>query len=407
MRTTICARLKASAAALCTALAISAPTHVHAEQWPTDSWPVATPAALGVDAQALAAVDADIRSGHYPLVDSLFVARCGQQVFSATYAHDYGKTFFKEAHERGPLNARLTGPYNYFDPAWHPYYHGTAAHSMQSISKTVTSIVIGIAIGRGDFRAALSTPVLHYFDPAKVKNLDDRKQRMTIDTLLTMTAGLEWNEDLPYDDPANASSLMEASDDWARFVIDRPMAAEPGKTFAYSSGIPMLLAHIFKQETGQDLASYAREHLFEPLGIRVWHWKQSPAGEVDAEGGLYLTTADLAKIGYLYLKHGTWDGHEIVPASWVDQSLQPRVVTDEFSYGFQWWLLPHGTPKTLAWAGRGIGGQTLLVYPENDLIIVSTAWHILSETWLERDLTQRLQATVATHSCASPAPTPR
>ena len=384
-------------------LAISVPQKTFAQQWPNAAWPSASPKALGVDPQALAAVDADIRSGHYPLVDSLFVVRCGQQVFSANYARDYGKIFFKEAHERGPLNARLTGPYNYFDPAWHPYYHGTAAHSMQSISKTVTSIVIGIAIGRGDFHAALNTPVLRYFNLAKVKNVDARKQRMTIDTLLTMTAGLDWNEDLPYDDPANASSLMEANDDWAHFVIDRPMVAEPGSTFAYSSGVPMLLAHIFKKETGQDLDAYARKYLFQPLGIRVWHWKHSPAGEVDAEGGLYLTTADLAKIGYLFLKRGTWDGHSVVPASWVDQSLERRVSTSEFSYGFQWWLLPHGTPTSFAWAGRGIGGQTLLVYPENDLIIVSTAWHILSETWLERDLTERIQAIVAPQACSSAA----
>src|SRR3984957_6733415 len=212
--------------------------------WPTKGWATASPASVGLDEQVLLRLDKDMASGKYSqMMDSFAVFRCGKKVFERTYPHDYAKIYGKEARERGPLNARLTGRYNYFDPEWHPYYHGTDLHTMQSVSKTVTSIIIGAAMQRGDFKAALDTPVLKYFDTSKVKNVADRKRRMTLRDLLTMTAGLEWHEDdVPYDDPRNDASLMEASDDWVQYVIDKPMAAEPGKVWNYSSGATELLA---------------------------------------------------------------------------------------------------------------------------------------------------------------------
>jgi Beta-lactamase len=363
---------------------------------------IATPASQGIDAQPLAALDADIAAAKFPLVDSLLVMRCGEVVFERRYPHDYAAVYGKEAHTKGPLNARLTGRYNYFDPEWHPYYHGTDEHTMQSVSKTVTSATIGIAMLRGDFKAPLSTPVLHYFDESKVKNVDARKRRMTLRDLLTMTSGFDWNENLPYDDPANPSDLMEASDDWVQFVIDRPMKDEPGKVFAYSSGATELLAHIFKSETGADIEHYAHEHLFEPLAIRHYYWKRTPLGVVDTEGGLYLRAGDLAKIGLLYMKEGRWKGQQLMSPAWIKESLTPRIDAGEgFQYGYQWWLLPHGEPSRLAWVARGMGGQRLIVFPEDQLIVVSTAWHILNEASIEFDVVRRLLPGVHAHECRS------
>ena len=364
----------------------------------------ASPTSVGIDAEPLAALDADIASSKFPLVDSLLVMRCGEVVFNRRYPHDYAATYGKEAHTKGPLNARLTGRYNYFDPDWHPYYHGTDEHTMQSVSKTVTSATIGIAMARGDFKASLSTPVLHYFDESKVKNVDARKRRMTLRDLLTMTSGLDWNEDVPYDDTNNPSDLMEATDDWVQFVIDRPMKDEPGKVFAYSSGATELLAHIFQRETGADIEHYARSHLFGPLGIRNYHWKRTPLGVVDTEGGLYLRGQDLAKIGLLYMNDGRWNGQQLMTSDWVKESLTPRIDAGEgFQYGYQWWLLPHGTPPRLAWLARGMGGQRLMVFPEDQLIVVSTAWHILNEASIEFDVVSHLLPGVHAHQCASPA----
>jgi len=202
--------------------------------------------------------------------------------------------------------------------------------------------------------------VLHYFEERKVKNLDDRKRRMTLENLLTMTSGLNWNEDVAYDDPANPSDLMEATDDWVQFVIDRPMLTEPGTVFEYSSGATELFAYIFKRETGTDIEEYARRYLFRPLGIRAYHWKRTPLGVVDTEGGLYLRTQDLAKIGLLYLHNGVCSGRQIVSPEWIRNSLTPRIDSREgFKYGYFWSLLPYGQPARVGVGCPGLRRSTI------------------------------------------------
>jgi CubicO group peptidase (beta-lactamase class C family) len=353
-------------------------------------------------------------SGKYSqMVDSFAVFRCGKKVFERTYPHDYAKIYAKEAKERGPYNERLTGRYNYFDPEWHPYYHGTDLHTMQSISKTVTSVIVGAAIQRGDFKAGLDTPVLKYFDTSKgnaeVKNVDDRKRRVTLRDLLAMTTGLDWNDEGfdTGDNPQNDTSLMEASDDWVQYAIDKPMVAEPGKVWNYNSGATEILAYIFQKETGQDIDDYGQKYLFAPLGIRH-EWKRTYLGVVDAEGGLSLNGSDLAKIGYLYLHDGMWDGRRIVSSEWVKESVTPYFQTNpepqfknEFKYGFNWWLfkLPDSTSRV--WMGRGFGGQDLYVFPKQGLIVTFTAWDILpSSTGTEPNPSDFLRL-VKTETCTS------
>jgi len=367
--------------------------------WPTHGWAKAAPASVGVDEKVLAGLDADLASGKYPLVDSFAMFRCGSDIFERTYSHDYGTIYAKEAKTRGPLNAHLTGPYNYFDPAWHPYYHGTDLHSMQSVSKSVSSIIVGIAVTRGDFKAGLDTPLLTYFDLARVKNVDERKRRITLRHVLTMSTGLDWNEEVAYDDPRNDADLMEATDDWVQYVIDRPMAQEPGKVFNYSSGVSELLAFIFQKEAGQDIEKYGEKYLFTPLGMDHY-WKRSPMGVVDTEGGLFVRTTDLAKIGYLYLHDGMWEGEQIVSKEWVKQSLAPFIDAEEgFKYGFKWWLLPRTDRKGYVWMARGFGGQRLMVFPEEDLIVVFTGWEILKDPARDRELVNRILPAVRTQSC--------
>jgi CubicO group peptidase (beta-lactamase class C family) len=270
---------------------------------------------------------------------------------------------------------------------------------MQSVSKTVSSVIIGIAMTRGDFKAGLDTPLLNYFDVAKVKNVDDRKRRITLRHVLTMTTGLDWNEEVAYDDPKNDASLMEAADDWVQYVIDRPMAQEPGKVFNYSSGVSELLAHIFEKETGQDIEQYGARYLFAPLGIEHF-WKRTPLGVVDTEGGLFLKNSDLAKIGSLYLHGGVWDGKQIVSKEWVRQSLAPSTDAEEgFKYGFKWWLLPRTDRTAYVLMARGFGGQRLMVFPEEDMIAVFTGWEILKGEAKDRDLMDRILPAVRAQAC--------
>jgi CubicO group peptidase (beta-lactamase class C family) len=363
-------------------------------------WPRVTPESVGLDPVVLDALDADFRKGAVPLVDSLLVLRCGSLAYERRYVHDYATIYAKESRAVGPLNPYLTGPYNYFDPAWHPYWHGGAAHTMQSVTKSVTSATIGTAILHGDFKAPLDTPVLHWFDPARVKNVDARKRRLTLRHLLTMTAGLTWNEDLPYADPKNDAALMEATRDWVAFVINRPMAHEPGTHFVYSSGVSELLAYIFRKETGRDVEDYARNHLFEPLGIHEYHWKRSPLGEVDTEGGLFLPDHGLAKIGELYRNLGMWHGMRLLGEDWVKDSVTPRSDPgDGMRYGYQWWLVPYGDGTRQAWAGFGFGGQYVFVMPEDGLVAVTTAWNILDPKYYERIILDKLRPAVKAFAC--------
>ncbi len=344
-------------------------------------WPKAEPKAVGLGAAKLAAFDADLASGSYGLVDSMLVIRCGKQAYERSYPHDYGKIYGDRAKTAGPLNHTVNGEYNYFSPEFHPYYKHRDVHTMQSVSKTVTSVTIGAAMQRKEFNVDLDTPILKYFDGYKIANVDDRKRRITLRHLLTMTAGLEWHEDLAYDDPKNSADVMEAQHDWVQYVIDQPMVSEPGKEFVYSSGVSQLLSHIFKQVTGKTVDEYAKANVFKPLGMD-YYWKHSPTGLPDTEGGLYLAPRDLAKIGALYLNGGKWNGTQIVPQEWVKLSVTPHVQVAEegWKYGFQWWLGPHGKPERLAWAARGFGGQELLVVPEYNTIAVFTGWSILPST---------------------------
>src|ERR1700683_4988966 len=148
------------------------------------------PTSVGVDNAALDMLDREIAQGKFSLVDHLLAIRCGENVFERSYSHDYRAVYGAEARKQGPLNARGSGVYNYFDWHWHPYLNGSDLHTLQSVTKTLTSVVYGVAITRGDFKAPLDTPVLRYFKESSVRNIDDRKRRMTLRDVLTMSAGL-------------------------------------------------------------------------------------------------------------------------------------------------------------------------------------------------------------------------
>jgi CubicO group peptidase (beta-lactamase class C family) len=351
------------------------------ESWPTKGWPTATPQSVGLDARELAGFDADLAAGKYGHMDGMLIIRHGKVAYERAYKHDYESIYGIEARKSGPLNAHdFSGPYNYFNTWWHPYYRRGDLHTLQSVTKSVTSVVIGVARARREF-PDLDTLALKYFDESKVAHLDDRKRRITIRHLLTMTSGLDWHEDVPYDLPNNTANLMEATSDWVKYTIDRPMAQEPGTLFNYSSGVTQLLAHIFQAATGKDIEEYAAQHLFAPLGIEQYFWKRSPSGLADCEGGLYLRSQDMAKILYLMHKDGSWDGRAVVTPAWVKASLAPSVAVpgEDSRYGFQWWMYPYTPDKTRwAWAGSGFGDQLPIVIPEYDLIMVFTGWNILS-----------------------------
>lgn len=343
--------------------------------WPTRGWTTAPPEALGLDPAALESIDREFTAGRHGYIDSMLVIRHGRIAFERTYSHDYHRLF---------VGKGAPGIYNYYDPAWHPFYKGTLLHTMQSVSKSVTSALIGIAIARGEI-PNVDVPVLPYLSAFTVKP-DPRRDRMRLRDLLTMTAGIRWDESsTSYTDARNNCAEMEAKDDWVRYVLEQPMVTEPGTTFVYNSGATQLLSYIIDKATGKKADDYAREHLFEPLGIQ-YYWKRTPTALPDTEGGLYLHPRDLAKFGYLYLKDGMWDGRRILPAAWTVQSTRWLVDAGKTGrgYGYKWWVLSRKGPARYdAYAALGYGGQRLIVVPELDLIAVFTGWNIYGASELD------------------------
>ena len=349
-----------------------------------EEWSIATPSELGLSAEPLLSLHEDILEGRYGWIDSLLIIREGRIAFEQYYEHDYRAIYGEEARTPGPLvvNSR-GGPYNYFNAFWHPYFKDTQLHSMQSVTKSIVSAAVGIAISRGDF-PDLDTPVLSFFDVGKTANVDEKKQAMTLRHLLTMSEGLRWNENVPYIDPTNTFTVMARSLDWVQFTLDQPMAAAPGTRFNYNSGASLILGQIFLQSTGIDIEAYTAQHLFQPLGITDYEWKRTPFGLADTQEGLFLSTRDLAKIAYLYLQKGRWTHKTVIPESWIKDSLRVSFeLQDELrtGYGFTWWSqwYQYQDKSYIAYLGKGFGGQRPIILPDFDMVIVVTGWNILPD----------------------------
>ena len=345
------------------------------EIWPTGGWEKSSPEKQGMDVQLLSDLDAKMASGDHGYIDGFIVIRNGYLVYEKFYENDYVKI----NEGKDPTDWL----YNYFDPDWHPFYKGTRLHTLQSVTKSVTSANIGIAIGKGAI-SGVDVKIVDIFADAAIENLDDWKKQMTLEDVLTMRTGIDWDESLPYTDANNTCTQLEASNDWFQFVISRPLEAEPGTVFEYNSGASQLLSSVIKKTTGEYVDKYAEKYLFGPLGISKYHWKITPTGLPDTEGGLYLEPYDLAKIGYLYMHDGVWNGERILPEGWVKATVAPHVADiapandqDNRAYGYQWWLLPY-TPqsKEYVYACLGYGGQYLLVSSKHNLIAVFNGWNI-------------------------------
>jgi len=347
--------------------------------WPSASWPAATPESQGLAAAPFDALDRDIASGVYGNIDRMLVIRNGHAVVNKRYVRDYGE--ISRGHT-GPLGCgegctdqSRMHEFNYYHPNWHPYYKGHDVHTLQSVTKSVAATIIGIALGRGEI-ARLDVPFLTFFQDRDLSRVDPRLRKATLDDVLTMRSGIEWHEsDRPLD-ATNTTYQLEVSKDWVEFTLSQPMDADPGTKWVYNSGGSQLLSGIIRRATGQFIDEYANAHLFKPIGIKDFHWKKTPTGHPDTEGGLYLSSEDLARIGYLYLRDGMWNGTRVLPATWVRAATtrHAKDVAPGWDYGYQWWLTARNGADV--WAGRGFGGQFLFVIPSRDIVAVVQSWNV-------------------------------
>lgn len=343
--------------------------------WPTRVWPYSTPQTQGLDQVVLGELAQDMASGQMGLVDDFLVIRHGFIVLERHFEHDYQSLALKH-----PKYDTTSGPYNYQHPSWHPYHGDGSPHTLQSVTKSVTSALVGIALYRGEL------PNL------EVKTFQNS---LTLEHLLNMTSGIRWNEESEYGEVDNDWSNMEKSQDWAAYTRSRGFEHTPGTHFNYNSGATMLVAQALKEATGQHIDSYTQEFLFAPLGITTSYWKKSPTGLPDAQGGLYLHPRDLAKIGLLYLRDGIWEGERLFPLGWVRRSMTPVEAEnlEDWKYGLGWWLLP--CQQGTAYVGLGYGGQKIILLPQSDVIVVTTGWNLFGHKAMSTsELLRRVESAV-------------
>ena len=250
-------------------------------------------------------------------------------------------------------------------------------HVVNSVTKSVTSALIGIAIDQGII-SGVDVPVHDYFTHKQpVANWTANKASITIENWLNMRSGYEWDEwDVNYLNSSNLNSQMNNAADPIQFLLDRPMATQPGSTFAYSTGISYGLGRIIQLASGSSVQDYMQTNLLDPLQIDTFdYW--SLEGQMHTGSALYLTSRDMAKFGQLYLDGGEWNGTRVISQEWVTESTQQRVDLNESGtsgYGYQWWMTQFtAVDQTYqSFYANGFGGQFIFVFPALELVVVMT-----------------------------------
>ena len=303
--------------------------------WPTKAWLTSTPEAQGMDSSALAKL---VGYGGSHSFDSLLVVRHGRIVTEAYYAP----------------------------------YTGDIPHEIYSSTKAVTGTLLGMVYKDG-LLDRLDHPMLDFFADRHVANVDDRKKAITIQNLLDMTSGFDWDQGFEGGKQQSMVDMYRSSNR-IQFDLDRPMAHAPGDLFNYSNGNPDLVSAVITKLTGRLAEDYARDRLFGPLGIADWHWNRDPQGLTIGDGELFLLPRDMAKIGYLYLHHGEWEGRRLLPPGWADV-LNHAIVNMHASYDPNqsysnfFWIYP----DRHVYMANGKNGQLIAVFPDLDIVAVTTA----------------------------------
>ncbi|MBK6007645.1 serine hydrolase [Ramlibacter ginsenosidimutans] len=252
-------------------------------------------------------------------------------------------------------------------------FDAATLHNVKSVSKSVASLALGIAIDQGLVRS-IDEPVFSFF-PEFSDLRTPQKDRILLRHALDMTMGLQWIEATPATGDANDEVRMHLSPDPCRYVLGLPVVTPPGQAFHYNTGALALVSAVVRKAVGRPLDEFARANLFEPLGISSAKWNRV-GGDTDAGGGLRLRPRDMARIGQLVLAGGRWNGRQVVSRSWIDASTAANIqATDDQLYGYLWWLgRARANRRVIQWIGAlGRGGQSIRIVPELDLVVVVTA----------------------------------
>ncbi len=298
--------------------------------FPTSDWISSTPEEQGVDSAKLAEGLLAIKQENLN-IHSLLLIRNGSVILDA-----------------------------YFYP-----YDGKSVHEFASVTKSVMTALIAIAADQD--KLELDQPMLSFFQDRSIANVDKLKERITVRHLASMSSGLD---SMGFERDEGTLDEMRASKDWIQFALDRKVVSESGTHFVYDSPGMHILSAILQEATGMTALEFARQNLFEPLGIKEVQWDTDPQGFNHGWADLFLNPRDAAKIGYLWLNNGVWEGRQIVSKKWVENSVKVQIETgigDDYGYG--WWIM-HGDEEAYAAIGRG--GQRIQVWPDLNAILVMT-----------------------------------
>jgi CubicO group peptidase (beta-lactamase class C family) len=319
----------------------------------SDGWAVAAPAEAGLDPATLCAVVPRFAEWRQADVHGIVVVRHGRLVLDHYFTgadSQYGKAIPDAA------------------------FNADTLHDVRSVTKSVTALCLGIALDHGWVKS-VDAPVLSFF-PEWTDLRTPEREPITLRHLLTMSAGLDWNENIPYSDPANSEIRMNLAADPYRFALEQPVVLPPGEVYNYSGGDTALISAVLKKTTGRSIEQLANDELFEPLGITAIQWYHFSNGDPRAASGLRLRPRDMAKLGQLMLNHGQWSGRQVVSAAYVDAAIAPQINGQGlFFYGYQFWLgRSFVSGREIDWAAAvGLGGQRIFVVPALDLVAVVTA----------------------------------
>ncbi|MBN7814250.1 serine hydrolase domain-containing protein [Algoriphagus pacificus] len=314
----------------------------------------AKPEAVGLNPEIISGLIDSIQTGYYPNRHSLLIYKDEQLVV---------EEYFTGKDE------------NWGDDLGIVSYNDSLLHDMRSVSKSVVSACIGIAIAQGKIKS-VDQPIFDFFEDYQQFNSEGREE-LTIKHLLTMTSGLKWNEEISYDNPENSEIQMTNSGDAIGFVLSREIVNQPGTVWQYNGGTTELLAEIIHRVSGKNVHEFAKEFLFEPIGISKSEWTISPAtNSPAAASGLRLTPRAMLKFGMLYLHDGIWDGQQIIPNEWVKESFEAHTMRpDGGGYGYQFWILDYlinGETLYLPVA-VGNGDQRIFFDLQNKMLVITTA----------------------------------
>lgn len=254
-------------------------------------------------------------------------------------------------------------------------FNGETPHNLASVTKSITSALVGLAID-GGFIQDVDQKIFDSFpDYATLRNEDN--DSLTIEHLITMTSGLEWDEkSVPYTDSRNDLWGMYRHTDPVRFILEKPVVVEPGTEFNYNGGNVIVLGEIIRRATGMRVETFAEQVLFGPLGIREVEWETLPDGTCYTSGDMRMRPRDMAKFGLLYLDGGSWKGERVISSEWVDASTRPFIPQNPYwETGYLWWLHTYEIAgETIpAFVASGWGGQRIVVVPSLQMVIVFTA----------------------------------